>query len=151
MSFPGLCINTLNALEQTSSSLGHLLGCSSPNCHQRRISIGISEGWVLLPGCDRQLPAALQSDKVFTRMKAASKVQVFNSISCCFFFVLSNQLCLASLFGIKATRPFLVPFLAHAPTASVLSPTLFNPLGCHRDFPPCSFCRGFQILSIPWG
>lgn len=85
MSFPGLCINTRNALEQTSSSLGHLLGCSSPNCHQRSISIGISEGWALLPGCDRQLPAALQSDKVFTRMKAASKVQVFNSISCWFF------------------------------------------------------------------
>lgn len=39
---------------------------------------------MLLPVCDRQLPWELQSDKVFTRMKADSEAQIFNSVSCCF-------------------------------------------------------------------
>lgn len=114
------------------------------------VSIGIFAGRALLPVCDRQLPCKLQSDKVFTRMKADSKAQVFNSISCCFFF-LSNQLCLDSPFRKKAACPFLVPSPAHALTASVLSPTLSNAPGCRRDFPPCSFCTGIQIPSIPRG
>lgn len=44
MSFPGLCTHAVNALEQTSFSLGHLLGSSSPVCHQCSVSIAISEG-----------------------------------------------------------------------------------------------------------
>lgn len=74
-------VSTLDIQEQTSSSLGHLLQLflmltvpsPLPFATSTDVLIGIFEGRALLLVCDRQLPCKLQSDKVFTRMKADSK------------------------------------------------------------------------------
>lgn len=90
--------------------------------------------------CDRQLPGKLQSDKVFIRMKAAGKEQVFSVISSCFFFSVTSSIWTAHLE--KGHRPILraVPgSLLHLFSAQPCA-TL---LGVARTSHPAAFAWGF--------